>query len=330
MADPADYQAAHDAVALHVRNTGGILKVSGTDAAEFLQNMVSNDISVLKSGEGCRAAFLTSKGKILADFIVLADGEMYWLVLPYAPPARLMTELGRFIVSEDVLLEDVSQEMAVISLIGPAASRLVAGLGAAPPDRPYSHRVAAPMGVQFRMVASRGFGLGGVDFLVPKTAMQNLQTLLERGNPVPVPLGDQSLEVIRVEAGESRYGVDMNENNLLMETGLEEAAVSFQKGCYVGQEFVARIAHRGQVAKHLCGVEFEGSIPPSPGDSIFLGHDTDRPAGEVRSAVYSPSLGKPIALAYVVTRHDQTDEVLVRSGNSTLRGRLCGLPFYHP
>ncbi|MBI2889452.1 MAG: folate-binding protein YgfZ [Nitrospirae bacterium] len=312
---------------LYVWPSAGIVRVTGADAREFLQNMVTNDVSNLASGEGCYSAFLTNKGKVLADFLVLCEGDGFDLISFYAPVAPLLEGLGRLIVSEDVALEDLSGSKAVFSLQGVGIEAVL------PPSPPEGESRGGGVegggsvwttrlrlgSIEVEAIRFHRFGVPGVEVVVSRDRAEEALDALSRLVPGISPVGEAEFEGLRIEAGWPRYGVDMDATNLLVETGLEDYAVSFDKGCYVGQEFVTRILQRGQAARHLRRLKIAGAGQVRNGDSVFLQPTDPKPCGEVRSVAPLPGEAEWIALAYVTTRHEDLSRVLVGPSADRLR-----------
>jgi folate-binding protein YgfZ len=296
--DPVAFAAEHRALVegcgLLDRSERGKLALSGAGAVEFLSGQVTNELSTLTPGEGCYAAFLTHKGKMLGDLRILAVGE------PGAQaPAELLLDtersalqalfdmIRRFKVGYDVELHKRTLQRGLLSLIGPRAGA-VAGASAAELGE-VEHANAAVEVDGVAVVAIRTDV--GVDLLCDAAHTQRLAaTLRARG---AVPVSEHAAECVRIERGRPRYGIDLDDSVIPQEAGLNERAVSFTKGCYVGQETVARLFYKGKPNRHLRGLRL--SAPAEPGDELRLG---ERVVGHVGSATVSPSLG-PIALALV-------------------------------
>jgi aminomethyltransferase len=239
-----------------------------------------------------------------------------------------MKALSRYIVSEDVQLEDVSDREALISVEGPRASELLSKLAGEPlPELPPYHFTHTSIGeTPIRVGAARhGPGPGFDVAIAVDRAVPVLEKILDAGNDVGLRIAGHSTQnTRRIEAGIPLFGVDMNESHLLLEVDLKNA-VSFNKGCYLGQEYVARLAHQGHLNKKLVGLKIGSAYIPLQGDEI-LGEG--QPVGQVTSATFSPALDYPIALGYVHRRFfERGTTVFVKSENEQISARVAKLPF---
>lgn len=272
-----------------------LLTVTGEDRVVFLHGMLSNDIKALRAGGGIYAALLTQQGKIVSDVRVYADSDRLLLDVPAARAEAVRSALEKFIVADDVELSEDDSEQPLFSLTGPSSTTVlehVLGRTMAP-RAVLAHQSSAFNGATLRVVA--GDDADGAGYIVcgPVTVADDLrQRLQQRGAE---PIGRETFEVLRVEAGVPCYGIDMDEDILLMETNLDRA-VSFTKGCYLGQEVVERVAARGKVNKKLTGIRIDGDAIPAAGAAL---HADGKDIGRVTSAVRSPSLKRIIALGYV-------------------------------
>jgi tRNA-modifying protein YgfZ len=290
------------------RSERGKLALTGSEAREFLHGQVSNDIEALEPGQGCYAAFLTPKGKMLGDLRVLHLGDELFLDTERVSLQALFNMIRNYKLGRDVELHKRTVERGLLSLVGPGA-REAAGaqdLGAAEHD----NAAGEVGGVPVRLVATAA----GVDLICDAERTDELKAALN----VP-EVSEAAAEVVRVEAGRPRYGLDLDDSVIPQEAGLNERAVSFTKGCYVGQETVARLFYRGKPNRHLRGLRL--SEPAATGDALRLG---EREVGRVGSSVVSPVHG-PIALAIVRREASPGDTVAV--GDSGVTATLVELPF---
>jgi tRNA-modifying protein YgfZ len=290
------------------RSERGKLALTGSEAREFLHGQVSNDIEALEPGQGCYAAFLTPKGKMLGDLRVLHLGDELFLDTERVSLQALFNMIRNYKLGRDVELHKRTVERGLLSLLGPGA-REAAGaqdLGAAEHD----NAAGEVGGVPVRLVATAA----GVDLICDAERTDELKAALN----VP-EVSEAAAEVVRVEAGRPRYGLDLDDSVIPQEAGLNERAVSFTKGCYVGQETVARLFYRGKPNRHLRGLRL--SEPAATGDALRLG---EREVGRVGSSVVSPVHG-PIALAIVRREASPGDTLAV--GDSGVTATLVELPF---
>ena len=272
-----------------------VLEVTGSDSVEWLQGMLSNDVQDLKPGTGVPAAVLNIQGKILADVLVLRTDNGFLVMLDKPLASEVVEHLNRYLIADEVEIADLSAEFSVVSIQGPeAGARLagVLGLDGLPAEK-LSHAEVAHAGGRLRVIQASHTGEPGFDLMVPKDHLQDLAEL-PAARAIPW-IGIRARETLRIEAGIPRYGVDMDADTLLLETCLDDA-VSFTKGCYLGQETVERIHSRGHVNRKLTGFKVERAEVPDAGDSVL---DGDRAIGRVTSAVASPRFGCPIALGYL-------------------------------
>jgi folate-binding protein YgfZ len=305
--------------------------------------MVSNDIAGLKPGQGCHAALLTVKGKLLADLVIYDLGE-FGLLIELVRVARdsVRASLERHLIMDDATVVDLTEGFDELGVYGPgAAAALVSatGLGTAEtlsglPTYGAAFTAPAPAhgGLPTLIAATRDLGSPGFHVMAPVSAMVEIEArLLSAGAHL---LTDEAAEVLRIEAGIPLYGRDLDEDRMPAEAGLDDA-VSFTKGCYLGQEVVVRLRDRGHLNRKLCGLRLSAG-PPAPAGTRL--RSPERPnAGTITSSVESPRLG-PIALGYVhrsAWEPGTTLELMAvsPSGEETPLGRtavVCPLPFPAP
>jgi folate-binding protein YgfZ len=278
------YRSLTEACGLVDRSERGKLALVGPAAKEFLGGQVTNDVEGLTPGTGCYAAFLTNKGKMLGDLRVLDLGAELFLDTERATLQGLFNLIRRGLIGWDAVLEKRTVERGLLSLIGPAAWEVA---GVEPLAEEHANRAVSVAGIDAVAVATDV----GVDLICDAADTDRLAAALRDAGAAAVD--DAAAEIVRVEHGRPRYGVDLDDTVIPQEAGLNERAVSFTKGCYVGQETVARLHWRGKPNRHLRGLRL--SEPVEPGTELRLG---DRAVGVVGSSVVSPRLG-PIALALV-------------------------------
>jgi folate-binding protein YgfZ len=318
-----EHRALTAACGLLDRSERGKLALSGPGAVEFLNGQVTNELAGLRPGEGCYAAFLTAKGKMLGDVRVLAVGEGAGgapaeLVLDTERVAlqALFDMIRRFKIGYEFELHKLTIERGLLSLIGPDAEA-IAGVAQSGSDRLAS---AEHANVEVRIDGLAALAVRtdvGVDLLCEASESERLgEALRARG---ALAVSEQAAECLRVERGRPRYGIDMDDSTIPQEAGLNERAVSFTKGCYVGQETVARLHYRGKPNRHLRGLRL--SAPAHPGDELHLG---ERSVGRLGSVALSPELG-PIALALV--RREAEPGATVSVGEGGASAVVVELPF---
>jgi folate-binding protein YgfZ len=291
------------------RSERGKLALTGTEAKAFLHGQVTNDIEGLEPGTGCYAAFLTHKGKMLGDLRVLDTGDELLLDCERVALQELFNMIRRYKLGRDVELHKRTLERGLLSLIGPDARRIA---GAAElPEAEHAHRAAQVGGANVRLISTDL----GVDVLCDAADTEAVGAALIANGAVPG--SEAEAEVRRVESGRPRYGVDLDDTVIPQEAGLNERAVSFEKGCYVGQETVARLYFRGKPNRHLRGLRL--SELAEAGTPLRLG---EREVGKLGSVVDSPVHG-PIALALV--RREAEPGATLGAGERT--ATVVELPF---
>ncbi len=275
----------------------GRIKMLGEDRARLLHAMCTNNIQVLEPGQGCYAFFLNAQGRILADVRVWCFADH--LLLDTEPETRhkLYEHLDRYIIADDVTLEDVTDQTESIVLQGPNLGGKWGPL--------WSHSEWNGM---FTQSTPMGFMI-----MAPKGKLHPMA----RAGAVEATLDD--LRIVRIEHGVPRYGEEITERYLVQETGLLDA-VSFSKGCYLGQEIVERVRSRAQVHRHLRLIEIDSDQVPAAGEKVLM---NDADAGEIASAVYSPAWGKIAAMAYIRTPASEPGTELAWNGFTS---RVRALP----
>jgi folate-binding protein YgfZ len=302
----SEYATLTERCGLVDRSERGKLALTGAGAVEFLNGQVTNELVGLAPGEGCYAAFLTHKGKMLGDLRILAAGEdaedePRELLLDTERTAlqALFDMIRRFKVGYEVELHKRTLESSLLSLIGPRAddvatsafkARSSPGSGSDKLDLPageHAHTLASSNGALVRLIRTDV----GLDVVCDSSQQEAVRGELMQAGAVEA--SEATAEILRVEHGRPRYGIDLDESTIPQEAGLNERAVSFTKGCYVGQETVARLHYRGKPNRHLRGLRL--SEPVEPGAELRMG---DRTVGQLGSSLVSPALG-PIGLALV-------------------------------
>lgn len=274
------------------------LEVSGTEAERFLNGMVTNDVAKLSAGAWMLAAFPNVQGRLIgfARFLRRAP-DSFLLDTDRATHARLLAALERFTLAGDFFVRDRDAETILISIQGARAPALIGSLFGAEAASVGRNRIASAGGQdgQITIVRDTHTGEDGFDLFVETDHAPALwKAFVEAGAHA---VGDDALEILRIEAGLPRYGADMSDANVVLETGLDEA-VSFTKGCYLGQEIIARIHFRGHVARRLAGLRFERETPGIARGATLKSTD-GKDAGHITSVARSPRLNESIALASV-------------------------------
>jgi folate-binding protein YgfZ len=325
--DYGDLATEHAALSTGVgivdRSALGRAEVTGRDRAAFLQGMLTNDVKGLAPGQGCGAAFLDAHGKVMSLLAVYALPDRLWLELPEGMTERTLQLLDKYLISEKAEFEPIDDAFAIAAVQGPRAPALLAELtGQALDLPPYGHLEAAIAGAPVRVINRAEAAVPGFHCWVPSEHAAAVWQALRAAGATPV--GRAALDVLRVEAGVPWYGPDVDESVIMPETGLE-SLVHYQKGCYIGQEVVARVKYRGHVNRRLAGLRVEGDRAPAPGATVLAG---DREIGRITSAVRSRSVGAPVALAYLRREHwEPGSPVEIRDGEARLAAHVAALPF---
>jgi folate-binding protein YgfZ len=312
------YTALRERAGLVDRDDRGHIDVTGPDAAEFLQGQVTNDVEALEPGTGCYAAMLTPKARIVADMrIFRRSPDELWIDTPADALDVVLRDLRMYKIGRQVEIADRTGERSVLSLTGPAAREFageaLGGNVLLPDLAEHSFTETGAAGRTLLVAATDT----GIDLLGARETIDETARVLAAAGAEPVSA--EAAEVLRIETGRARLGADMSEETLPGEAGIVDRAVSFTKGCYVGQEPVARMYHRGHPNRHLRGLRL--ATPAEPGTPLLAG---DKEVGRVTSVATSPRLG-PIALGIVRREVEPGDEV--RVGPDGPAATVVELPF---
>jgi len=336
VADYGDPLAEHAAL----RHGAGVMDLSsrsrlclvGADRARYLHGQVTNDVKKLTPGAGTYATVTTAKGKMESDLNIFCLADE--LLLDFEPglTEKISQRLGKFIVADDVQIVDAAPHYGLLTVQGPQAAEVVSALGlfGELPAKPYgSVKIADAMLGEIYLANRPRLGTVGYDLYVPNDAMGAVADKLiaaakQTGGRA---VGWTAFEIARIEAGIPRFGADMDETNIPLECGLESRAVSYSKGCYIGQEVINRIHSIGRVNRELRGLQLADDLPALPmrGDKLF---HAGKEVGCVTSAVKSPSLNVNIALGYVRREAYQTgNELTLRTAAGESVAKVMALPF---
>jgi len=325
-----EYDAIRGGVGVIDLSASGKLQLSGKNAVQFLNGLVSNDVKSLQAGEGALAAFPTLQGKLLALCRIYNFGGRLLLELDAINREKVFKNLSRFVPAGEFFLTDVSDHFALFSLQGPRSAELIEALTDQPTDggREYQISEREIAGAQVFIASHSRCGESGFDLFIPaESARKILETILSRGALFGArQTGFEAFEIARIESGVPREGADAGENYIILESELE-SAVSYTKGCYLGQEVIARIHWRGQPAKRLRGLLIDAEQAPPPGAEIFA--SDGKKVGEITSSARSFALDRFIALGYV-HRYYLTSgtEFTLKQGEAELGlAELVELPF---
>lgn len=332
------YESVREGAALIDRYHRGRIVVRGNDRKTFLQALLTNDIVALGPGSGCYAALLTPLGRMVTDMCVFEMGDVTLLDLPSAVKDALLARLDQLVFTEDVQLGDLTEALGCVSVQGPlAAATIGQALGDGSDTRPialardlmlwpaFQNRridLAGEVGILARVDE---FGLPGFLIFGPPSRLPALAAAIAAAGAI-VP-DAEVIDTLRVESGTPLFLVDMTDDTIPLEAGIEALAISSIKGCYPGQEVIVRIRDRGhgRVVRKLVGLRLDSDAEPSPGDRLLV---DGKDVGHVTSAAYSPALGKPIALGYVHRDHIAPGSHLtITHGEANLAATVTALPF---
>ena len=338
-ADYGDWPAEHAAL----RANAGVIDLSfrsriclvGVDRARFLHGQVTNDVKKLGAGEGCYAAITTNKGKMESDLNIFALADE--LLLDFEPglAEKISQRLEKFIVADDVQIVDAAPHYGLLSVQGPKAAEAVRALNLFPeiPAQQFdSLKISDATLGEIYLANNPRLGSSGFDLFVPNNSLGAVaDKLIAAAKQIGgCAIGWTAFETARIEAGIPRFGADMDETNIPLECGIEGRAVSYNKGCYIGQEVINRIHSVGHVTRELRGLRLAnpaGAGLPLPQKHDKLFH-AGKEVGYVTSAVKSPSLNANIALGYVRREANQIgNELTLRTTAGESPAKIVELPF---
>jgi folate-binding protein YgfZ len=306
----AQYRQLREECGLLDRSERGKLLVSGADAAEYLQGQLTNDVEALEPGEGQYAALLDRKGHMQADMRVLRPAaDEVWIDTEPEAIAATRRHLEMYSIGREVKVADVGEERAILALVGPRSVE-IAGTAALPENACEATSVA---GVECLLAGTRE----GIDLIVDAAEAERLRGALLAAGAVEV--SPAAAEILRVESGVPRFGAEMGTETMPAEAGIVEDAISFTKGCYIGQETVARLHYKGRPNRHLRGLRLSASA--EPGAALRLG---EKEVGRLGGSVVSPAFG-PIGLGILRREAEPGAELAV--GEDGVTARVVDLPF---
>lgn len=319
-APEAEYAAAREAVALHDASYRECVRLTGEDRASFLHGMVTQDVKGLAPGATAYTTLVTQKGAMVADGRLLRREDELLLDVEPGAGARVRGFLEKYLISEDAELHDATAQLALLRLLGPHTPELLGRVlgGPVAPLAPQASRPATLAGTPVLLLGAAGFGLPQVDLLVARGALEAVWTALTQAGAKP--LGFEALELLRVEAGVPRFGQDLVETTIPLEANLQHA-ISYNKGCYIGQEVIARATFRGHMNRTLSGFLL-GATQAAPGAELMR---EGKKVGWLTSVVRSPRLGQWVALGYV--RREVEPGTALQLGEGPATATVHPLPF---
>ncbi len=319
-----EHRAVRESVGLLDLSFQTVFRVTGTERTRFLNGMLTNDINKLEEGQGCYACLLTPQGKILADLKVYALRDYHLMELDARWKEQALNHLNKYIIADDVAFDEL--EDSVLALQGPEATMTLQRLLPSVDLPRGKHGCVEVMFkdhsywiIQFSLTGEEGYKL-----TIPAERAADVWTALHEGSATPV--GMAALNILRLEAGIPWFGIDFDEENFPQEAGIEDRTVNFTKGCYIGQEFVIRIAHRGHVNRRISGLLIERESIPHPGDRVLY---EGKEVGRISSAALSPTLGKIIGLGMLRRESQEPGTfVHVERDGKPIPAEVSALPFY--
>ncbi len=318
----SEYASVREAVGLVDRSDRGHLLVSGSDRVHFLHGMLSNTVQGLETGGGNYATMTTPRGQTLTDVWVYHRAEGFLLETEPGLQEKLMASLDKFLIADDVDIKDVTGEQALLGVHGRASRALIARvLGEVSADLADCHTVVRAMdGADVSVTARSYTGEPGYDLRITADRAPHLWDALISAGARPV--GIRASEALRIEAGIPRYGVDMDERVVPLEAGLYHA-VDFAKGCFIGQETIAKMHNLGKPRRYLVGLRLETETVP-PAETPL--RDGEKQIGWITSSLRSPALGRVVSLASVRRGYEQPGRFLSVDGGG--RAEVVELPFF--
>ncbi|HEV2688958.1 MAG TPA: glycine cleavage T C-terminal barrel domain-containing protein [Bryobacteraceae bacterium] len=287
------YEALRNGAAWLDLSARGKIKMTGEDRARLLHALTTNHIQQLTPGTGCYAFFLSAQGRILSDANILCLPDHFLLDLEPETREKIYQHLDKYIIADDVTVEDITPAIATIAIEGPTSVEVLQQTSAPVPEADYAtSEWGSRLIARLNSTGSQGFFV-----FAPVEEKAALIAQFEAAGAVAADA--EASRVVRLEHGKARYGDDLSERFLAQEAN-QPHALHFSKGCYLGQEIVERVRSRGQVHRMLMPVFLETKSPPEPGTKLQI---ADANVAEITSAAYSPALGKVVALAYVRTEH---------------------------
>lgn len=324
-------EASRSGLAVHDRSYRGLIEVTGADRHAWLHNLNTNEIKNLQPGDGNYAFAVNVKGRILFDMNVIVAEDRLWLDVERRFVAQAVEHLNKYIIMEDVLVEDRTSEFVRVGVLGKALAAFGDAIGLsnlAAMSQLQSATVHLPDPVT--IIRHDFAGIKGAELFIPAPVAETaLAKLMELGAGMKMmPVGLDAIETLRIESGIPWMGFDIDDGVLPGETLQGDRAISFQKGCYLGQEVVERMRSRGSLAKQLVGLRIEGDKAPPVGAPLQI---EDKPVGRLTSVCRSAGLNALIGLGYLRTAHAKPEQAVIIAGEKdAISATVTALPFISP
>ncbi len=330
-----EYRLATQGAGLIDQSSRGRICLLGEDRVRFLNGQVTNQLESLPTGNGVVAGLVNAKGKLEADLHIYILQDEILIDFESNLTEKVVARLDKYIIADDVEIVDVSPDYGALTVIGPKAREVLLShpdIQSLPDTELGTLTLSTESGSEWVLIRRSRWGLEAYDVLAPWEEFLRLaqffsDTATATNQNQSAWIGSVVQEQIRIESGCPKYGVDMDESNLAPETGLEKLAISYRKGCYIGQEVIARIRTYGQVAKSLRGfwLPEEMETPPQPGTELF---HNGRKVGYLTSVLKSPALNRWIALGYARKECNSCGSILrVGDAESGIEARVVSMPF---
>ncbi len=331
---------------LRVRRYAGIMDlthrgkilISGKDRTKFLQNILSQDINALTPGTGAHAALLNTKGHMLAYMRIFSDDDSFLIDTETGEADKIIQILNRYLFREDVKIEDVTMKYGLVTVQGPNSGNIICRISGDDIKKMNECSLLNLTfnGIQCKIVRTTFTGEYGCTIYIPRDFLRNIWDEILISPPSVAgssdkmtPFGHDAFNSLRIEAGIPLYSVDMDEETIPIEANLDQA-ISYTKGCYIGQETIARIKYKGHVNRTMTGFLIEGNIIPVKGDRIYNTPDnTGHNIGFITSSCLSPSLKRIISLGYLKTGYNESgNKVIIKKDSGTISAAVTKLPFH--
>lgn len=327
----AEYKSLHKIAGVLDLSERSRLCLVGNDRIRFLHGQVTNDVNKLRAGEGCYAAIVTAKGKMESDANIFNLQDEVLLDFEPGLAEKISARLEKFIVADDVQIVNAAPHYGLLSAQGPKAEEIIHSINLFPqiPAKPFvSIKISDATFGEIYLANNPRLGGIGFDFFIPENSFAAFaEKLIAAANSIGgQPCGRQAFDIVRIENGIPRFGVDMDEANIPLECGIESRAVVYNKGCYIGQEVINRIHSIGHVNKELRSLWLADDLKnlPMKGDKLFR---DGKEAGYITSAVKSPTSGN-IALGYVRREANQIGtELILKTTAGESPAKIAALPF---
>ena len=297
----------------------GMIEFIGNDASTFLQGMITNDVSTLEDGEGKYGTFLTRQGKIISDLYLYKNKEHFQLILPPGENLNFISSIEKFIIMEEVEIHDHSETLSMFGVFGPNVDDYLSDYFPLP-QKPHQHTTH----INTQIINELWTGEKGYLFIVENDEAIDLwKNLISKGIQ---PSGLNAFESLTLESGLPLFGAELGPDINPMQAFIENEAIDFEKGCYIGQEVIAKIKYIGQVNKGLIGIEIQGEKIPKSGTEIYFNNEE---VGFITRCNFSPSTNKIIAMGYVQKKAmDIGTEISIFSEGENIQAKVIKTPFF--